>query len=59
MKKVSEKKKIVPCLGVTKYSLLFKYSRNFKLNFKLTLLLPLVRKLPFDVYQEFGICLVK
>ncbi len=41
--------------GVTRNSVLFEYSKNFKL----TLLLPLVRKLPFDVCQEFGTCLVK
>ena len=39
--------------GVTRNSLLFEYAKNFKL----TLLLPLVRKLPFDVCQEFGPCL--
>ena len=42
--------------GVTRYSLLFEYSKTFKLTF---LLLPLVRKLPFDVCQGFGACLVK
>ena len=41
--------------GVTKNSVLFEYSNNYKL----TSLLPLVRKLPFKVCQEFGTCLVK
>ena len=36
--------------GVTRYSVLFEYSKNFKL----TLLLPFVRKFPFEVCQEFG-----
>ena len=41
--------------GVTVCSQLFEYSKNFKV----TLLLPLVRKLPFDVCHESGTCLVK
>ncbi len=42
-------------LGVTVYSRLFEYSKNFKV----TLLLPLVRKLPFDVCHKSDTCLVK
>ena len=41
--------------GVTRYSLLFEYSKNFKL----TSLPPVVRKFPFDICQEAGTCLAK
>ena len=41
--------------GSIMYRLLLEYSKKVKL----TSPLPLVRKLPFDVCQDFGTCLVK